>query len=103
MFSWPGHPLAAIFDSDTIWILIPLTALLIPIVAVLVKHQQTMAQIVHGGGRQMEMDQLRSELEMVKQQLAYQAGQLNDVRMIAERGQQIPPTAPEDVRGRVGS
>ena len=38
--------LASIFDE--VGVLIPIIALMIPIVAILVRHQQRMAEIVHG-------------------------------------------------------
>lgn len=55
---------------ETFVFLVPITALLIPIVAILVKHQQRMAEIIHGTARQQgdaEIAQLRSEVYELKQ------------------------------------
>ena len=49
-----GHEMKAImmplanFGPETIGVLIPIFALIIPIVAILTKHQMNMAQIIHG-------------------------------------------------------
>lgn len=58
--------------GDFIWGMIPLTALLIPIVAILVHHQQKMAQIIHGSNQRHtlpnpEIDQLRREVRELKE------------------------------------
>ncbi len=58
--------IAFIFNSATIWILIPLTALMIPIIAMMVKHQQQMAELVHGKGGTAEIEGLKAELAELK-------------------------------------
>jgi hypothetical protein len=48
-------------------LMIPIVALLIPIVAMLTKHQQSMAEILHGsGGTTAELDQMRYEIQELK-------------------------------------
>ncbi len=74
--------------GDMIWVLIPLTALLIPIVAMLVSHQQKMAQIIHGRGDPEEVAALRSEVAELKQQLGQHTMALDEMR----RRQPLPPT-----------
>src|SRR5471030_1134883 len=62
-------------DAGEIAVFIPITALMIPIVAILVKHQQRMAEIMHGsGGAQThaEVAQLRNEVYELKQMLHQQ-------------------------------
>ena len=66
----------AFFSSETVWILIPLTALMIPIIAILIHHQQRMAQIVHGRGINPELENevraLRQEVQQLRQMMTYQ-------------------------------
>ncbi len=63
-------PLLAYLDPGQIAVMIPIFALSIPIVAMLIKHQQRMAEIIHGTARQQgdaEIAQLRSEVYELKQ------------------------------------
>lgn len=63
-------PIVAGIGPDSLAMMIPITALMIPIVAILVKHQQRMAEIIHGTARQQgdaEVAQLRSEVYELKQ------------------------------------
>lgn len=54
------------FPVENVAIMIPILALLIPVVAILTKHQQRMAELIHGGeqNRQssQEMHALRHEI-----------------------------------------
>lgn len=65
---------------DWIWVLIPVTALLIPIVAIFSSHQQKMAQILHGAGDRREIDALREEVSELRRQLGQQALTVDDMR-----------------------
>ena len=62
-------------------LMIPLVALMIPIVALLTRHQQTMAQIIHGGAAQGELESIRYEVQELRRQLDYQATLLNDMKL----------------------
>jgi ribosomal protein L29 len=60
-------PMFAFLSPDTIAVFIPIVALMIPIVALLSKHQQQMAKVIRG-----QTDEgLRQELDAIKQELAY--------------------------------
>ena len=48
--------------SSLVWVLVPITALMIPIVTIFVLHQQKMAQIIHGRHDPSEVDALRDEV-----------------------------------------
>lgn len=59
-------------NPDALAVLIPIVALMIPIVAILTKHQQKMAELIHGSqGRNLqsdaEMAALRAEISDMKQ------------------------------------
>jgi len=57
--------------------MIPIMALMIPIVAILVHHQQKMAQIIHGspatGSSRDEINALRREVQELKELLNQQS------------------------------
>ncbi|MFI5387687.1 MAG: hypothetical protein ACHQ50_16380 [Fimbriimonadales bacterium] len=52
--------------GDFIWVLVPMTALLIPIVAIFSAHQQKMAQILHQSGGNADVNALRQEIAELK-------------------------------------
>jgi hypothetical protein len=57
-------------NADILVPLIPITALMIPIVAILVKHQQSMAQILHGGAAENErIAALSEEIRQLRQRV----------------------------------
>lgn len=66
--------------GDIIWVLVPVTALLIPIVAIFSHHQQKMAQIIHGRQDPEEVAALRAQVEEMRRQLASQSVVLDDIR-----------------------
>ena len=65
------------FGPDTIWVVIPGLALMIPIVALMQHHQRQMAEIIHGGrykeAVQGELEEMRSEITQLRTQIATQA------------------------------
>lgn len=79
------------------WILIPLTFLMIPIVAILTYHQRKMAEIIHRNGATppvlSEIQSLRSEIKEMKQLLHQQAivvdSALNALRIPSEEANEI--------------
>jgi len=78
--------LFAFLDPGEMALMIPLVAMFIPIVAILVKHQQRMTEIVHGSGgveNRAEVAQLRQEVYELKQMLHQQ--------MIAMDSLMVPP------------
>ena len=55
-------------------LMIPIVALMIPIVKILVNHQQSMAQIIHGSGVQTaELEQMRYEMQELRNRVNQQA------------------------------
>lgn len=46
---------------------------MIPIVAILSKHQQKMAEIIHGRGRREDVDALRDEVSQLRSQVQQMA------------------------------
>ena len=73
--------------------MIPIVALTIPIVAILVKHQQRMAEIIHGTARQQgdaEIAQLRSEVYELKQLVHQQMISVDSLVSSRVASQEIP-------------
>lgn len=88
-----GFPLSAFWDPETVWVLIPITALLIPIVSMLVKHQQRMAEIVHRNvdvQASGQIEALRGEIAQLKQLVHQQAIQMDNL-LSASRQSSSPP------------
>lgn len=77
------------FSADTLALLIPITALMIPIVAILTKHQQQMAEMYHRGANvpqtTAEIAALRSEVRELKELVHSQilANEMNRSRSVA--------------------
>ncbi|MDR3692356.1 MAG: hypothetical protein P4L46_23435 [Fimbriimonas sp.] len=67
-------PLADLFSPETLAVMIPVVLACIPIVAILTKHQQKMAEIIHGSGKRHEAEvaQLRNEVYELKQMIHQQ-------------------------------
>lgn len=92
------------FNVGELAILIPiisvLIGLVIPVVAILTKHQQKMAEMIHGGQQDNqlnaelmhELHALRSEISHLKETVHQQAIALDDVR----------PIASGDIQDRIG-
>lgn len=73
--------------------MIPVLALLIPIVAILTVHQQKMAQILHRSGTDVsEISNLRKELADLKALVHQQTITLDS---IATNARQLPPRPPQ--------
>lgn len=72
-------PFAA-FDAESIAVLIPIVALMIPIVVVLTKHQQRMTELLRQNNVQqpnMEMESLRQEMRMLRETVHQQTIQMD--------------------------
>lgn len=88
--------------GDIIWVLVPVTALLIPIVAIFSVHQQKMAQIIHQGpGNAGDVDALRKEIAELKT-LVHQQTIALDTLAGTQRSLQAPPPSPT-LSDRLGS
>jgi len=79
----------AVFDAGTLGVFIPIVALIIPIVAILTKHQMNMAQIIHGRplnednhGIPMlnDQSQLKEEVRQLRELMHQQAITLDNLR-----------------------
>ncbi len=76
------------FDPESLAVLIPIVALIIPIVAILTKHQHKMAELIHGRQEESsnlnpllhEIRLLRSEVEMLKEGQNVQRIEMDDLR-----------------------
>jgi hypothetical protein len=73
-----AFPMAAFFEPASLGIMIPIICMLIPIVAILTRHQQRMAEIIHANRPQntpdrAEIDSLRREIQELKQIVHQQA------------------------------
>lgn len=88
--------------EDLLGVLIGLVALLIPIVAILTRHQQRMAELLRGSQPQLQNDQveqLRREISDLRQVVHQQTIALDS----ASSGRLQPPTVPTvDLPGSVG-
>lgn len=74
--------------------MIPLTALMIPIVAVLTSHQQKMAQILNRtSGDHTEVEALRREIAELKTLIHQQAITLDSLAG-TQRSLEVPPPTP---------
>lgn len=65
-------PLGLVINEDTLGIMIPIIALIIPIVAILTKHQQQMAALMHQGQPMDErrLQELQYQIDDLRRQLA---------------------------------
>lgn len=71
--------------GDIIWVLVPVTALCIPIVAILTRHQQKMAELLRSGHAQLpqqtqgEIAHLQREVAQLKQIVSQQSILIDDL------------------------
>jgi len=83
------HPTVLAFDmGEFMGLMIPIIALFIPIVVVLARHQQRMAEIIHGQGVNpqlaSEIDALRRQMQQLQYQMAQHAAALEKIGAIAQ-------------------
>ena len=69
-----SFPILALgLDAGVLGVFIPIIALMIPVVAILVKHQQRMAEIIHGSqlqqGNNPQIAALQEEVRQLRQQV----------------------------------
>ncbi len=74
----------ALFDSDVVWVLVPLAALAVPVVKVLSRHQTQMAQIIHGQNQgnpnNQETSEIREEVRQLRELMHQQTIALDNLR-----------------------
>jgi len=74
---------------------LPILALLIPIIAVMTKHQQKMAEIIHGGSQtRAELDAVQAEVHQLRAMVQHQAQALNELRGLQPRAEAPIPSEP---------
>jgi hypothetical protein len=93
--------------EDIIPFAIPIIALLIPIVVILTKHQQKMAELLRGSSQQLhqpsELAELRREISDLKQVVSQQAIAMDDFLSSQAKLRSAPPEVPDEIRNRLGS
>jgi len=76
-----------ILDPGFIGVLIPVVALMIPIVAILTGHQRRMAELIHGGAQNQaaagEIAALRGEIAELRQLVHQQALAMDSITDLA--------------------
>jgi hypothetical protein len=81
--------------DDIIGVMIPIFALMIPIVVILTRHQQKMAELMHGQYQNQlpnaETDELRRQVSELRQLVMQQSYMLDEVR----RKQELPSSTEE--------
>lgn len=89
--------------------LIPIVALCIPIVAILVKHQQRMAELMQQGSQNnnseilRELQAMRAEMAQLRERVNQQAIVVDDLSGLRQNPSPMtPPAVPDDVRSRIG-
>ncbi len=84
--------LLADFGPEMAAVVVPLGIFMIPIVAILTKHQQKMAELMHHGGQDNQLiANLQREVYELRQMVIQHAVALDDIGM--GRGS-LPPTNP---------
>lgn len=86
---------------DTLALLIPIVAVMIPIIALLTAHQRKMAEIIHSNNpaQNAEVDALRQEVRELRTLVNQQTISLDDMRR-----SQIAAAPPQtDVQNRLGA
>jgi hypothetical protein len=86
-------PIAFDLGPETFGLAVPIIIFLIPIVAILTKHQQKMAEIMHSGalnqGSNREVEILRAEVGELKAMIQQQTIAIDNLQMM-----QRQPTKP---------
>ena len=90
---------ADLFSPDILALFIPIVALMIPIVVTLTKHQQRMAEIIHGNNTVNETNELRREVADLRSIIQSQALALDDVKNRLA----LQQTYDTDISGRLKS
>ena len=58
------------FEPETLFILIPIVALLIPIVSILTRHQRSMAELIHGSHHAQQSQAAAAETQELRAEMA---------------------------------
>jgi hypothetical protein len=90
-------------------VFIPIIALCIPIIAILVKHQQNMAELMQKGNQNSnseilrELQAMRAEMAQLRERVNQQAIVVDDLSGLRQNPSPMtPPAVPDDVRSRIG-
>jgi len=87
--------------NGIIWVLVPITIFMIPIIAILTHHQQKMAEIINRNQRPAipneDIAALRQEIQALKEIVHQQAIALDGRSPLRD----VPPPAPADVTQRL--
>lgn len=92
-------PIAAFLEPGQLALMIPIVAIMIPIVALLTKHQQRMAELVHGSqanSSSVEVMQLREEVRRLRDDVS----QLTLIVESQNRG--LPNGTTDEIKNRIG-
>lgn len=57
-------------EPETLGVMIPIVALLIPIVAILTRHQRSMAELIHGSHHAQQNQAAASEIQALRAEMA---------------------------------
>ena len=90
-------PLADLDLVAMMGVMIPIIAMMIPIVVIFTNHQRKMAEIIHQGNRVQpgELEAIRHELQALRTQMNQQTIALDDMRNRAPQQ--------TDIQQRIGS
>jgi len=76
--------------EGVIALMIPIVALLIPIVAIMSQHQQKMAMLYRTGASEAEIQQLRAEIQMLRDLVNQQALAMDNLSTTLARRSEVP-------------
>jgi hypothetical protein len=105
-----SYTLLAYLGPEMIAVFIPVIAMCIPIVVVLTKHQQKMAELLHGnqGSNAEETYRLRAEVNQLRDLVARQTIALDDLRSSVrtfemQTSSSMSESSTRDIQNRLGS
>ncbi len=93
------------FGAGELALMIPFLIFMIPIIAILTKHQQKMAEIMRHNSiaPQLDVQSLRKEIEELRSLVHQQAIELDDLGRLRQLTPPKPPAATNDLESRLGS
>lgn len=91
-----AHPSITFAADWEFALIIPVMALLIPIVAILTYHQRKMAEIIHrNGGENQLIANMQREIHELRQQVHQQTVALDDLGLKPLPSMEIPAAVPQ--------
>jgi len=93
------------FNPESLAVLIPVVALMIPIVKILTSHQQKMAELIHGKQQEQaqiaplmhEIQSMRAELQHLRESQNVQQIEMDDLKGLRSGALSNPPSVPNEV------